>query len=110
MISATASSVQLAGSDDDIEAKKADITLTMEKPIPSRLMPTVGTLMTFQGTVSTYTPNPFMMNMTEGILLDKNGNPLSTHAGTPYDPQIAVVEWQEIKRGSGPGRSPFSLR
>ncbi len=78
VISATASSVQLAGSDDDIEAKKADIALTMEKPIPSRLMPTVGTLMTFQGTVSTYTPNPFMMNMTEGILLDKNGNPIST--------------------------------
>jgi hypothetical protein len=33
VISATASSVQLAGSDDDIDAKKADITLTMEKPI-----------------------------------------------------------------------------
>ena len=31
VISATASSVQLAGSDDDIEAKKADITLTMDK-------------------------------------------------------------------------------
>ena len=78
VISATATSVQLAGSDDDIEAKKADITLTMAKPIPITLMPTVGTLMTFQGTVSSYTPNPFMMTMTEGILLDKNGNPVST--------------------------------
>jgi hypothetical protein len=83
VISATASSVQLAGSEDDIEAKKADITLTMTKPIPSRLMPAVGALMSFQGTVSTYTPNPFMLNMTDGVLLDKNGNPMST-AGTVH--------------------------
>ena len=78
VISATPTTVQLAGSDDDIEAKKADITLTMAKPIPSRLMPQVGTLMTFQGTVSSYTPNPFMMTMTDGVLLDKSGNPIST--------------------------------
>ena len=39
VISATATTVELAGSDDDIEAKKADITLTMTKPIPTRLMP-----------------------------------------------------------------------
>jgi len=78
VIGGTSSSVQLAGSDDDIEAKKADITLSMTKPIPPRLMPSVGTLMTFQGTVSSYTPNPFMLTMTDGVLLDKNGNPLST--------------------------------
>ena len=36
--------------------------------------------MTFQGTVSSYTPNPFMMTMTDGVLLDKNGNPVSTAA------------------------------
>ncbi|MGC2109833.1 MAG: hypothetical protein WA655_09970 [Candidatus Korobacteraceae bacterium] len=78
VISATPTTVQLAGSDDDIEAKKADITLTMAKPIPSRLTPQVGTLMAFQGTVSSYTPNPFMMTMTDGVLLDKNGNPIST--------------------------------
>jgi hypothetical protein len=78
VISATPTSVQLAGSDDDIEAKKADITLTMTKPIPAKLMPQVGTLMTFQGTVASYTPNPFMLTMSDGILLDKNGNPIST--------------------------------
>ena len=32
-------------------------------------------MMAFQGTVSSYTPNPFMMTMTDGILLDKNGKP-----------------------------------
>jgi hypothetical protein len=78
VISATSTSVQLAGSEDDIDAKKADITLSMAKPIPAKLMPQVGASMAFQGTVSSYTPNPFMMMMTDGILLDKNGNPVST--------------------------------
>jgi tetratricopeptide (TPR) repeat protein len=80
VISATASSVQLAGSEDDIDAKKADITLNMAKPIPARLTPAAGTLMNFQGTVTSYTPNPFMMTMTEGVLLDSKGNPVSTTA------------------------------
>ncbi len=84
VISATPTSVQLAGSDDDISANKADITLTMAHPIPSRLMPQVGQLMTFQGTVSSYTPNPFMMMMTDGMLLDKNGNPITTTAPTHH--------------------------
>lgn len=81
VISATASSVQLAGSDDDIEAKKADITLNMTKPITAHLMQEyvqVGTLMNFQGTISSYTPNPFMMTFTDGILLDKSGKPVAT--------------------------------
>jgi len=80
VISATATTVQLAGSDDDIEAKKADITLKMTKPIPTRLMPQPGTMMNFQGTLTSYTPNPFMMTMTDGVLLDEKGNPVS--AGT----------------------------
>ncbi len=80
VISATPTSLQLAGSDDDIEAKKADITLTMAKPIPARLMP-VGAMTAFQGTIASYTPNPFMMTMTDGILLDSKGNPISS--GTP---------------------------
>jgi hypothetical protein len=80
VISATPTSVQLAGSDDDISDKKADITLTMAKPIPARLMPQVGTMMAFQGTLTSYTPTPFMMSMTDGVLLDSKGNPVSTGA------------------------------
>ena len=76
VISATANSVQLAGSDDDIEAKKADISLSMDKPIPAHLVPQAGAMMAFEGTVSSYSPNPFLMTMTDGVLLDKNGNPL----------------------------------
>jgi hypothetical protein len=75
-----ASSVQLAGSEDDIEAKKADISLTMTKAIPARLLPQTGAQMAFQGTIQSYTPNPFMMTFNEGILLDAKGNPVSTGA------------------------------
>ena len=91
VISATPTTIQLAGSDDDIDAKKADITLTMAKPIPARLMPQVGAMQAFQGTIKSYTPNPFMMTMDDGILLDKNGKPLSTTAApvhhTTHKPQ-----------------------
>jgi len=80
VISAEPSTLQLAGSDDDIDAKKSDITLHMTKPIPSRLMPQAGTMQAFQGTLESYTPSPFMMTMSDGILLDKNGNPISTTA------------------------------
>src|SRR5208283_1461914 len=80
VISATASKIQLAGSQDDFDDKKADITLNMAKPLSAKLVPAAGSLMQFQGTVSSYTPNPFMMTMTDGVLLDKNGNPVSTAA------------------------------
>ena len=80
VITASSTQATLAGSDDDIEAKKADITLTMEKPLPAKLVPASGSKMNFQGTVSSYTPNPFMMTMTDGVLLDKNGKPVTTAA------------------------------
>ena len=86
VISATTTKAMLAGSDDDIEAKKADIDLTMAKPLPAKLVPAAGTLMTFQGTVSSYTPNPFTMTMTEGVLLDKNGKPVTTAAPAHHGP------------------------
>ena len=86
VITASPTKLTLAGSADDIDDKKADITLTMEKPIPAKLVPAVGTLMQFQATVSSYTPNPFMMTMTDGVLLDKNGNPVGTAAPTHRAP------------------------
>jgi len=86
VISATPSKIQLAGSQDDFDDKKADITLTMEKPLPAKLVPAAGSLMEFQGTVSSYTPNPFLMTMTDGILLDKNGKPVQTAAPAHHAP------------------------
>ena len=81
VINATPTKVQLAGSADDFDDKKADISLSMTKPITSRQMQEyaqVGNLMNFQGTITSYTPNPFMMTMTGGVLLDKTGKPVPT--------------------------------
>jgi tetratricopeptide (TPR) repeat protein len=80
VITASPTKLTLAGSADDIDDKKADITLTMAKPLPAKLVPAVGTLTQFQATVSSYTPSPFMLTMTDGVLLDKAGNPVGAAA------------------------------
>jgi tetratricopeptide (TPR) repeat protein len=80
VITASASALQLAGSEDDIDAKKADITVNMTKPLPAKLVPQTGAQIFFQGTVSSYTPNPFMMTFADGVLLDKTGKPVQTTA------------------------------
>jgi tetratricopeptide (TPR) repeat protein len=76
VISASPTKLTLAGSADDIDDKKADISLTMEKALPAKYVPQTGTQIVFQGTVSSYTANPFMLTMTDGVLLDKTGKPL----------------------------------
>jgi tetratricopeptide (TPR) repeat protein len=69
VIKATATEFDIAGSLDDIDAKKADITLTFEEKVPLKLIPKDGASLDFQGEPASYTPNPFMMTMEKGKLL-----------------------------------------
>jgi len=70
VISTTPTQFMIAGSSDDIDAKKADITLNFEDKVPPRLIPKDGSdNFQFQGEPSSYTPNPFMMVMDKGALL-----------------------------------------
>jgi tetratricopeptide (TPR) repeat protein len=69
VIKATATQFDIAGSLDDIEAKKADITLTFEDKIPLKMIPKEAASLDFQGEPASYTPNPFMMTMEKGKLL-----------------------------------------
>jgi len=69
VIKATAEEFDIAGSEDDIEAKKADITLTFEEKVPLKLIPKEGASLDFQGEPASYTPSPFMMVMEKGKLL-----------------------------------------
>jgi tetratricopeptide (TPR) repeat protein len=69
VMAATPTEVQIAESQDDIDAKRADIVLTMSGTIPDRLMPKVGSNLQFEGTPVSYTPSPFVMNMEKGALL-----------------------------------------
>jgi tetratricopeptide (TPR) repeat protein len=63
--------LQIAGSQDDIDQKRADIVLAMTGVIPARLMPKEGSTLDFEGTPLSYTPSPFVMTMEKGTLLTK---------------------------------------
>jgi hypothetical protein len=67
--------LSIAASADDIEAKRGDITLTMNGPIPAARMPKAGDTFDFEGTATSYTPSPFMMMMEQGKLLRKASAP-----------------------------------
>jgi TolA-binding protein len=69
VISTDPTQFMIAGSSDDIEAKKADITLKFEDKVPVKLIPKDGASFDFQGEPASYTPNPFMMTLEKGQLL-----------------------------------------
>jgi len=69
--SKTATKLQLAGSSDDIDAKRADIDLTMSAAIPAKSMPKEDADFQFEGTPVSYVAKPFLMTMNEGALLVK---------------------------------------
>jgi len=69
VIAATSTEVQIAESQDDIDAKRADIVVAMSGTIPEKLMPKVGSNLQFEGTPASYTASPFVMNMDKGALL-----------------------------------------
>lgn len=78
IISTTPTEFQIAGSSDDIDAKKADITLKFEEKVPVRMIPKDGSSFDFQGEPASYTPNPFMMVMEKGTLLKAKAAPTTT--------------------------------
>jgi hypothetical protein len=69
IIGTTPTEFQIAGSSDDIDAKKADITLQFADKLPVKLIPKDGASFDFQGEPASYTPSPFMMVMDKGTLL-----------------------------------------
>jgi hypothetical protein len=71
IISTTPTEFQIAGSSDDIDAKKADITLQFVDKISKLMIPKDGASFDFRGTPASYTPNPFMMVMEKGVILTK---------------------------------------
>jgi hypothetical protein len=71
VLKAGATELQIAASQDDIDAKRADIVLTMTGTIPAKLMPAEGSTLDFEGTPVSYTASPFVMTMEKGALLTK---------------------------------------
>lgn len=71
VITASSTKMTLAGSQDDIDKKVADIDLTMTAALTAKQIPAVDSDFQFEGTPVSYTPKPFMMVMDEGKLLVK---------------------------------------
>ena len=67
----SSSKIQIAASSDDIDAKRADISLEMTAAIPARLVPKEGATLDFEGTPISYQASPFIMTMEKGTLVTK---------------------------------------
>ncbi len=85
VISTTPTEFMIAGSSDDIDAKKADITLKFEEKVPLKMIPKEGASFDFQGEPASYTATPFMMVMEKGKLLTTPA-PKKPAAGTHKKP------------------------
>jgi hypothetical protein len=64
----TPTRIEIAASLDDIDAKKTDLVLNMTAAIPAKLMPKEGEDFAFEGTPSSYTPDPFVIELNKGML------------------------------------------
>jgi hypothetical protein len=64
-------SLKLAGSADDIDAKKADLTLTLKEPLAAARVPKAGTQLVIQGVPSDYsaTADTFNLTFSDGQVL-----------------------------------------
>jgi hypothetical protein len=84
VISTEPDTFMIAGSSDDIGLKQADITLKFEDKVPVKMIPKAGNdNFQFQGEPASYTPNPFMMVMEKGRLLNAKPAAPAHHATTP---------------------------
>lgn len=71
VISVSGNILQLAASSDDIERNKPDVELTVTTPPAPGRAPRAGTQITVQGTPASYTPNPFIMRMSDGQVIPR---------------------------------------
>lgn len=78
--------VQVAGLYDDISATppKPDINLTLAVKPSAKQMPQPGSTVDFQGNPVSFTPNPFMITMEKGCLIDMKTKKCMT--ATPEKP------------------------
>jgi hypothetical protein len=71
VIDAARDSLKLAGSVDDIDAKKSDITLTLKEPLTAARVPKAGAQLTIQGVPNDFSVNgdTFNLTFTDGEVL-----------------------------------------
>ncbi len=72
VLDVTPTVLKIAATEDAINANTPEITLNMTAAIPAKLLPKANSTLLFEGQPDSYTPNPFMMVMTNGTLLTKS--------------------------------------
>lgn len=68
VLKVTPERIEIAASLDDIDAKKVDLALNMTAPIPAKLLPKEGQDLAFEGTPTSYTADPFIIELSKGML------------------------------------------
>ncbi|HEV2962720.1 MAG TPA: hypothetical protein VG649_12905 [Candidatus Angelobacter sp.] len=81
VISATKDTIQAALTDENKEAKKADLTVILEKPVLRP--PAPGTTVDVVGVLTAYTPEPFMFTMEKGDLPGAKPTPVKPPVHRP---------------------------
>ena len=71
VIEAEKTSLSLAGTAEAIQDNRINVVVEMAGPIPANLMPKVGADQAVQATPVSYEPNPFMMTMSDGVLVSQ---------------------------------------
>lgn len=79
VVSATASAVQIAVTQDSQQSNKADFTINMKTPFKDSDIPTAGAKVTYIATFASYTQNPPMIVMNDGEAPASEKKPVAHH-------------------------------
>jgi hypothetical protein len=73
VISVSDTALQVAVSDDAVQSKTADFTFNLAAPLKNP--PAVGSKVTVTGTYASFTPQPFMITMSDGAIVEPKKTP-----------------------------------
>lgn len=73
VVAVSDTALQVAVSDDAVQSKTADFTFQLAAPL--KTPPAVGDKVTVTGTYASYTPNPIMITMSDGELVEPKKTP-----------------------------------
>ena len=85
VVAVSDTALQVAVSDDAVQSKTADFTFQLAAPL--KTPPAVGDKVTVTGTYASYTPNPIMITMSDGALVEPKKTPVKkpTPAHHPHN-------------------------
>ncbi|WP_260705177.1 hypothetical protein [Edaphobacter flagellatus] len=79
VVSVSDTALQVSVSDDAVQGKTADFTFNLTAPL--KTAPTVGSKVTVTGTYSSFTPNPIMITMSDGAVVEPKKTPAKPAPG-----------------------------